>query len=118
LPIEPLPFAEDELALRHQISSLLQQASWAALRAKENLYQHSLERVQTRLQAFDLEADGNRDFLSRVTELQSQEVEQQLPNVESSLDQLQTFIAERYGRLLPLLEKNKEASTDSQEGAE
>ncbi|MDR9466947.1 uroporphyrinogen-III C-methyltransferase [Marinospirillum sp.] len=118
LPIEPLPFAEDELALRHQISSLLQQASWAALRAKENLYQQSLERVVARLQAFDLEAEGNQSFLSQVTELQAEPVEQQLPKVEGSLDQLQTFIAERYGRLLPLLEENKEASTDSQEGTE
>ena len=115
LPLEPLPFAEDELALRHQISSLMQQASWAALRARENLYQQSLERVVTRLQAFDLEAADNQAYLNRVTELQAEQVDQALPSVEGSLDRLQTFIAERYGRLLPLLEEEQEAAPDSQQ---
>jgi len=115
LPLEPLPFAEDELALRHQISSLLQQASWAALRAKENLYQQSLERVVTRMQAFDLEVASNQAFLNQVMEMQAEQVDQEFPSVEGSLDRLQTFIAERYGRLLPLLEEEKEAERDSQQ---
>lgn len=118
LPLEPLPFAEDELALRHQISSLLQQASWAALRARENLYQQSMERVVTRLEAFDLDDAQNQAFMNKVTELQAEQVDLDLPSVEGSLDRLQTFIAERYGRLLPLLEEEREARPDQQEGVE
>ncbi|SFC31611.1 conserved protein HemX [Marinospirillum celere] len=104
-PLEPLPLAADELALKHQISSLLQQAAWAGLRGKENLYRHSLQRTQERFAAFDQQASVNRDFAEQLSHFKTLSVHQELPQVETSLDRLQSFIAERYGRLLPVMEE-------------
>lgn len=121
LPIESLPFAEEEQALRHQISSLLQQASWAALRAEQDLYQQSLAGVERRLAAFDLEQPQNQAFADQLARLQEQQVVIELPSLERSLDRLQTFISERYGRPLPLqdsLEMLEESTSAAEEASE
>lgn len=119
LPLEALPFTEEELALRHQISSLLQQASWAALRARESMYQQSLQGAVSRLEVFDLADSKNKSFVNQVSELQAKEVELNLPSVDGSLDRLQSFIAERYGRPLPLMEEsNPDADATSGQAEE
>ncbi|SFX40362.1 uroporphyrinogen-III C-methyltransferase [Marinospirillum alkaliphilum] len=102
LPIQSLPFTEDELALRHQLSALLQQAAWAALRGEEPLYQASLERAWQRLEGFDPELESTRLMQQQLTGLREQSVSRVLPNIQSSLDALQTFIAQRYGVPLPV----------------
>jgi uroporphyrin-3 C-methyltransferase len=102
LPVQALPFMEEELALRHQLSALLLQASWAGLRAEEALYQHSLAGAEKRLQGFDQQATASQQMLIRVQQLQQQSVRQTLPDTESSLDSLQTFIAQRYSAPLPV----------------
>lgn len=102
LPVQALPFTDDELALRHQLSALLLQASWAGLRAEEALYQQSLAGAEQRLQGFDPQAVASQNLLKRVRELQQQTIQQTLPNTESSLDSLQTFIAQRYSAPLPV----------------
>lgn len=104
LPLEPLPFAEDEQALKYQISSLLQQAAWASLRGKEDLYQQSLERATERFLAFDQEVSSHREIKQQLQDFKATPVRQEQPRVETSLDRLQTFIAERYQRLLPVME--------------
>ena len=108
LPLDPLPYAEDERLLKQQLASLLNQAAWAGLRGKEALYQQSLEGVALRLQAFDLEDATNLAFQTELKALQQISVSKQLPSVETSLDRLQNFIAERYGRLLPVPEEGVE----------
>lgn len=102
LPVQALPFTEEELALRHQLSALLLQASWAGLRAEETLYQQSLAGAEKRLQGFDQQAEASRQMLSRVQTLQQQSVKPTLPDTESSLDALQAFIAQRYSTPLPV----------------
>lgn len=96
LPIQPLPDLEEELALRHQISTLLMQASWAALRGEASLYQQSLARATQRLQAFDAEADIGRNMQVRLEALASVTIRQELPAAEASLESLQAFMAQRY----------------------
>ncbi|WP_114416812.1 uroporphyrinogen-III C-methyltransferase [Marinospirillum perlucidum] len=113
LPVEPLPFTRDEVLLRQQISSLLQQASWAGLRGEADLYQQSLAGVARRLQAFDLDLQQNQAFVEAVEQLQQEAVTQELPDVEGSLDRLQAFIAERYGRLLPVAEDPEEPAVEA-----
>ncbi|MBE0506413.1 MAG: uroporphyrinogen-III C-methyltransferase [Marinospirillum sp.] len=103
LPVQALPFTEDELALRHQLSALLLQASWAGLRAEDALYLQSLARAEQRLQGFDRQATASQQMLKRVQQLQQQSVRQTLPDTESSLDSLQTFIAQRYSTPLPVV---------------
>lgn len=102
LPVQALPFTEDELALRHQLSALLLQASWAGLRAEDALYLQSLARAEKRLQGFDQQATASQQMLKRVQQLQQQSIKQTLPDTESSLDSLQTFIAQRYSAPLPV----------------
>lgn len=111
LPIEALPFAEDELALRHQLSALLLQASWAALRGEQPLYQHSLEAATQRLTGFDAKQPEIAALNQQLESLLQQNVKQNLPETETSLDSLQAFISQRYSLQLPVSEE-KEASHD------
>lgn len=102
LPIEALPFAEDELVLRHQLSALLLQASWAALRSEQPLYDASLTAAAKRLTGFDASQPEIADFMQEFSALAQQPVKQKLPDTETSLNSLQDFIAERYNLELPL----------------
>lgn len=106
LPIEPLPDLEEELALRYQISTLLMQASWAALRGEATLYQQSLTRATQRLQAFDAEAAIGRNMQQRLAVLARAPVHQELPAAETSLESLQSFMAQRYAGPQPLVLEN------------
>lgn len=102
LPIEALPFTDDELALRHQLSALLLQASWAALSSEQPLYDTSLTAAAKRLSGFDANQPAVADFIQQLSKLAKQPVQQKLPTTETSLDSLQAFIAQRYRLQLPL----------------
>lgn len=102
LPIEALPFTDDELALRHQLSALLLQASWAALSNEQALYDASLTAAAKRLAGFNANQPAVADFTQQLNKLAKQPVQQKLPTTETSLDSLQTFIAQRYRLPLPL----------------
>lgn len=102
LPVEALPFAEDELALRHQLSALLLQASWAALRGEQQLYASSLEGANKRLAAFDVTQPEVEEFSKQLKALAEQPIRLKLPKSETSLDSLQAFIAQRYNLQLPI----------------
>lgn len=104
LPVEALPFLDDELNLRHQLSALLLQASWAALRSEQPLYDASLAAAAKRLAGFDASQPSVADFSQQLSELAKQPVHQKLPETETSLDSLQSFIAQRYSLQLPLEE--------------
>lgn len=106
LPVEALPFAADELALRHQLSALLLQASWAALRGEQPLYNASLTAANKRLAGFDARQPEVLDFTQQLTDLLDQPVRQTLPEIQASLDSLQAFIAQRYSLQLPLDAEN------------
>lgn len=102
LPLEALPFAADELELRHQLSALLLQASWAALRGEQLLYETSMAGAQKRLEGFDANQPATQAFNTQLEALVAQKVEQKLPETETSLDSLQAFIADRYKLKLPV----------------
>ncbi len=102
LPIEALPFTNDELALRHQLSALLLQASWAALSSEQPLYDASLAAAAKRLSGFNADQPSVADFNQQLNKLAQQAVQQKLPTTETSLDSLQAFIAQRYPMQLPL----------------
>lgn len=102
LPLEALPFTDEELALRHQLSALLLQASWAALRSEQPLYTASLAAANKRLEGFDASQPEVQAFQKQLVSLAKQPVKQKLPNTETSLDNLQAFIAQRYSLKLPL----------------
>lgn len=115
LPIEALPFAEDELNLRHQLSALLLQASWAALRSEQPLYDASLAAAAKRLAGFDAQQPSVADFSQQLNALAQQPVQQKLPNLETSLDSLQSFIAQRYSLQLPLEAEAMEGEAPNKE---
>ncbi len=116
LPIEALPFAEDELALRHQLSALLLQASWAALRGEPQLYSSSLEGANKRLAAFDNTQPEIEQFNKQLKALAEQPIRLKLPESETSLDSLQAFIAQRYKLPLPIdIEETAPAEEVNQE---
>lgn len=116
LPIEALPFAEDELALRHQLSALLLQASWAALRGEPQLYSSSLEGANKRLAAFDNTQPEIEQFNKQLKALAEQPIRLKLPESETSLDSLQAFIAQRYKLQLPIdIEETAPAEEVNQE---
>lgn len=103
LPVEALPYTDDELALRHQLSALLLQASWACLRGEEQLYEVSLAGAAKRLQGFDASQPEVEDFTQQLNDLAQQSVSQKLPETETSLDSLQAFIDQRYKLQLPVI---------------
>jgi uroporphyrin-III C-methyltransferase len=111
LPIESLPFTEDELALRHQLSALLQQAAWAALRGETPLYQSSLERATVRLTGFDPALASTQRMQQQLQAMQQQPVSRTLPNAQTSLDALQAFITQRYGVALPVVPETEPQRT-------
>jgi len=110
LPIEALPFAEEELVLRHQLSALLLQASWAALRGEQQLYKTSLSGAMQRLTGFDASQPAVQAFDKQLQALAEQEVEQKLPETETSLDSLQAFIVQRYSLKLPVFSEKETTS--------
>lgn len=115
LPIEALPFAEDELALRHQLSALLLQASWAALRGEQELYTSSLAGANKRLVAFDIKQPDVVSFSEQLQTLVDQPIQLVLPETETSLDSLQAFIAQRYKLQLPVMQESLAPEEESKE---
>lgn len=115
LPIEALDFTEDELLLRQQLNLLILQASWAGLRGEEALYTESLAAATKRLAVFDREQPEIQDFAEQLKTLAEQPVALSLPNVASSLDGLQAFIAQRYKLQLPLEVEGSTSETVTEE---
>jgi len=110
LPLEALPFTADELELRHQLSALLLQASWAVLRGEQLLYETSMAGAQKRLDGFDANQPATKTFNTQLQALVAQKVEQKLPETETSLDSLQAFIADRYKLKLPVTTEDAPSS--------
>lgn len=115
LPAEALPFAAGELELRHQLSALLLQASWAALRGEQPLYENSMSGAAKRLAGFDASQAVTKVFAEQLGALKAQKVEQKLPETETSLDSLQAFIVQRYNLKLPVSPKTKTSESTSPE---
>lgn len=115
LPLEALPFTAEELELRHQLSSLLLQASWAALRGEQQLYETSMAGAQKRLEGFDTNQPATQTFNTQLHALKAQKVEQKLPETETSLASLQAFIVQRYSLKLPVSPEEAPSETMKQE---
>ncbi|GLR64824.1 uroporphyrinogen-III C-methyltransferase [Marinospirillum insulare] len=115
LPLEALPFTADELELRHQLSALLLQASWAALRGEQQLYDASISAAVKRFKGFDASQPAAKAFNTQLQALVAQKVTQKLPETETSLDSLQAFIAQRYSLKLPLLPEESSSEETEKE---
>ena len=95
LPVEPLPYVEEEKQLRYQMSSLLQQAAWASLNSDQALFRQSLEGVAARAQGLDLSEPSNQAFVQAIEGWREVSVEWDVSTPLSALEALEILIQER-----------------------
>ena len=98
-PIEPLLQANEEGVVRHNLRLMLEQAQSAVMREEQAIYSHSLDKAQRWLaQYFQLNTDAEV-IKQRLASLSEQEIVQQLPDINGSLQAIETLIALRNSRL-------------------
>lgn len=98
-PIEPLLQANEEGVVRHNLRLMLEQAQSAVMREEQAIYSHSLDKAQRWLaQYFQLNPDAEV-IKQRLASLSEQEIVQQLPDINGSLQAIETLIALRNSRL-------------------
>lgn len=98
-PIEPLLQANEEGVVRHNLRLMLEQAQSAVMREEQAIYSHSLDKAQRWLaQYFQLNPDAEV-IKRRLASLSEQEIVQQLPDINGSLQAIETLIALRNSRL-------------------
>lgn len=98
-PIEPLLQANEEGVVRHNLRLMLEQAQSAVMREEQAIYSHSLDKAQRWLaQYFQLNPDAEV-IKQRLSSLSEQEIVQQLPDINGSLQAIETLIALRNSRL-------------------
>ena len=98
-PIEPLLQANEEAIVRHNLRLMLEQAQSAVMREEQAIYSKSLGKAQRWLaQYFQLNPSAEV-LQQRLGSLSEQEIIQQLPDINGSLQAIETLIILRNSRL-------------------
>ena len=98
-PIEPLLQANEEAIVRHNLRLMLEQAQSAVMREEQAIYSKSLGKAQ-RWMAQYFQLNPNAEVLQqRLARLSEQEIIQQLPDINGSLQAIETLITLRNSRL-------------------
>ena len=98
-PIEPLLQANEEAIVRHNLRLMLEQAQSAVMREEQTIYSKSLGKAQ-RWMAQYFQLNPNAEVLQqRLGSLSEQEIIQQLPDINGSLQAIETLIILRNSRL-------------------
>lgn len=108
-PIEPILQPREEAVVRQNIRLMLEQAQSALLREQQVIYRQSIAKAQSWLAQY-FQLNPSAQVLSeRLAELSEVQVVQQLPNINTSLQAIETAVALRQSRLVD------EAEAGSQE---
>ena len=98
-PIELLLQANEEAIVRHNLRLMLEQAQSAVMREEQAIYSKSLGKAQ-RWMAQYFQLNPNAEVLQqRLARLSEQEIIQQLPDINGSLQAIETLITLRNSRL-------------------
>lgn len=91
-PLEPLLSPEEDQFLRHNLGMMFEQAQLALLREEQAIYQSSLMKAQKWLEDyFDLN-EGANQLVEQLTQLEQQNVVQQLPDISGGLEALRDYV--------------------------
>lgn len=91
-PLEPLLSPEEDQFLRHNLGMMLEQAQLALLREEQAIYRSSLMKAQQWLEDyFDLN-EGTSQLVEQLSQLEQQNVVQQLPDISGGLEALRDYI--------------------------
>ena len=98
-PIEPLLQANEEAIVRHNLRLMLEQAQSAVMREEQAIYSKSLDKAQRWLAQY-FQLNPNAVIIQqRLASLSEQEIIQQLPDINGSLQAIETLIILRNSRL-------------------
>ncbi|HGN1777173.1 TPA: uroporphyrinogen-III C-methyltransferase [Pseudomonas aeruginosa] len=102
--IRPLLAGEQLAQVRLTIGLALEQAQWAALNSKQQVYEQALKQAQEVLDGyFNVELADSRALKLRIDELAKQPVTVQVPDLAPALSALQSYVSRREaaGNLVP-----------------
>ena len=102
--IRPLLAGEQLAQVRLTIGLALEQAQWAALNGKQEVYEQALKQAQDVLDGyFNVELADSRALKLRIDELAKQPVTVQVPDLAPALSALQSYVSRREaaGNLVP-----------------
>jgi uroporphyrin-III C-methyltransferase len=92
VPIAPLPSAEENQQLRHNLAVMLEQAQMALLREEQVIYQASLGKAQQWLGDYFELNESALSLVEQLSFLEQQNVVQQLPDISEGLEVLRDYI--------------------------
>ena len=99
-PIEPILQPEEATLIRHNIRLMLEQAQSALLREQQVIYSQSISKAQSWL-AQHFQLNPSAQVLSgRLSELAKAQVVQQLPEINTSLEAIETAVVMRQSSLV------------------
>lgn len=99
-PIEPMLQPEEATLVRHNIRLMLEQAQSALLREQQVIYSQSISKAQSWLAQY-FQLNPSAQVLSgRLSELAKAQVVQQLPEINTSLEAIETAVVMRQSRLV------------------
>ncbi|MDG0968915.1 MAG: uroporphyrinogen-III C-methyltransferase [Porticoccaceae bacterium] len=107
VPIEPVLTVKEEILVRNNLRLLLQQASNAALREQQGIFDISLENAQQWLGQYFQMNSATISIQERLASLRKIDVIQQLPAIDASVTALETFMVVRQSRLLQEVVEDK-----------
>jgi len=98
-PIEPMVQPAEELVVRRNLHMMLEQAQVALLREEQRIYDQSLRKAQTYLARFFQYNPNVQTVNKRLAVLRDSNITQRLPEINHSLEALQTLLVVRQQRL-------------------
>ncbi|MDG1310895.1 MAG: uroporphyrinogen-III C-methyltransferase [Porticoccaceae bacterium] len=98
-PIEPMLQPEEEVIVRQNLRLMLEQAQSGLLREQQVIYSQSISKAQSWLMLYFQLNPSAQVISERLAELAKVQVVQQLPQINSSLNAIETVVAMRRNRL-------------------
>ncbi len=94
--LKPILSAEQKSYLSQNIQLMLQQAQWALLQRKPDLYRANLTRIQTWLARFyNVQSANAKAFLNTLAELQAINISPSLPDISNALTILKKSLKDK-----------------------
>lgn len=91
-PLEPLPSVEEDHQVRYNLAIMLEQAQMALLREEQAIYEVSLQKAQQWLNSYFELNDSAAPLVDQLSELEQENVVQQLPDISEGLEVLRDYI--------------------------
>lgn len=111
-PLEPLPSVEEDHQVRYNLAIMLEQAQMALLREEQAIYEVSLQKAQQWLNSYFELNDSAAPLVDQLSELEQENVVQQLPDISEGLEVLRDYIDSWHKR--HIVQKSGEAQAGEQ----